>query len=88
MTPDELMQYYINEKPPFSTFKGPEKVGDSLFNILNPQVVPTETVHADPLWREGMNLNAGRINLQDDTTNNADQKLKPKAISTSNLPEI
>jgi hypothetical protein len=78
MTPEELLQYYINEKPPVSTFKGPEKVGDSLFNFLNPQVIPTQTVHADPLWREGMSLNAGKINLLEDSINNADQKLKPK----------
>ena len=25
MTPDELLKYYQNEKPPLSTFKGPEK---------------------------------------------------------------
>ena len=77
LTPEELQQYYINEKPPYSTFKGPEKVGDSLFNILNPQVIPTQTVHADALYREG--AEADRLkNAFQDSINRADYKMKPK----------
>jgi cell division septation protein DedD len=77
MSPEELQQYYVNEKPPFSTFKGPEKVGDSLFNILNPQVVPTETVYADALLRWGEEGKSPRERYMD-SVDNADQKMKPK----------
>lgn len=77
LTPEELLQYYINEKPPHSTFKGPEKVGDSLFNILNPQVIPTQTVHADALYREGMEADRQK-NALEDSINRADYKMKPK----------
>jgi len=80
MTPEELLKYYQNEKPPFSNYKGPEKVGDSLYNKLNPLVIPTQTVHAPSLYREGADLNAGRIKLFD-SLDNADQKLKPKVAA-------
>lgn len=77
MTPEELLKYYQNEKEPFSTFKGPEKIGDSLYNELNPQVIPTQTVYADALYHPSEDFDPGRI-LQFDTTNKAEQKLKPK----------
>jgi hypothetical protein len=52
LSPDELLQYYINQPEPPSTYKGPEKVGDSLFTDLNTQVIPTKTVEAKGLYRE------------------------------------
>lgn len=48
---DQLLQYYINEKEPVPTYKGPIEVGDSTYKILNPLVIPTATVEADPLLR-------------------------------------
>ncbi|MBK9283187.1 MAG: hypothetical protein IPM51_02600 [Sphingobacteriaceae bacterium] len=77
LTPEELLQYYINEPEPPSTFKGPEKVGDSLFENLNTQVVPTETVHANALFREGQEQNERNAFLLD-SVNRADFKMKPK----------
>ncbi len=77
LSPDELLQHYINEKEPVSLYKGPEKIGDSLYEILNPLVIPTQTVNADALYRESW---GGKENSNDpnDTTDNAEQKLKPK----------
>jgi hypothetical protein len=78
MTPEQLLQYYINEKEPEGMYKGPPKIGDSLYNELNPQVIPTQTVYADGLYRSGIDLkDGGRIKLLD-TVNRVDQKLKPK----------
>jgi len=77
LSPEELLQHYINEKEPASLYKGPEKVGDSLYNILNPLTIPTGTVAGESLYRLGLDGE----NLSDpfaDTTNGADQKLKPK----------
>ncbi|MDP3557926.1 MAG: SPOR domain-containing protein [Bacteroidota bacterium] len=77
LSPDELLQHYINEKEPESLYKGPEKIGDSLFNTLNPLTIPTETVYADALHRQGLELESEKNKLLD-STDNADQKLKPK----------
>lgn len=52
LSPEELLNYYINEPEPFTKFKGPERVGDSLFTDLNTQVIPTKTVEAKGLYRE------------------------------------
>lgn len=77
LTPEELLQYYINESEPFSKYKGPEKVGDSLYIDLNTKVIPTETVEAKGLYREGEDLNEDAIAL-DSAFNSADQAMKPK----------
>ena len=77
MTPDELLKYYQNEKPPLSTFKGPEKIGDSLYNKLNPLVIPTQTVYTDALLGMENDNNEEKSKLND-TTDNALQQLKPK----------
>lgn len=77
LSPEELLKYYQNEKEPFSTYKGPEGVGDTLYNELNPLTIPTQTVYADPLFRWGMDPNRDRFHLLD-SLNNAEQKLKPK----------
>lgn len=78
LTPDELLKHYQNEKEPYSTYKGEEKIGDSLYFELNPQVIPTQTVNADALFRFGQDpSNKDRFKLLD-SLNNADQQLKPK----------
>lgn len=77
MTPEELFQYYINEKEP-EINKGPLTIGDSLFGILNPQVIPTQTVEADPLSRSAFDENEYNNKFLTDTAENADQKMKPK----------
>jgi cell division septation protein DedD len=78
LSPDELLQHYINEKEPVSLYKGPfETAGDSLYNILNPLTVPNATVSGDPLYRAAMEKENARL-AGEDTTNNAEQKLKPK----------
>ncbi|MGZ4090493.1 MAG: SPOR domain-containing protein [Bacteroidia bacterium] len=77
LTPEELLKYYQNEKEPYSTFKGPEGVGDTLYNELNPQVVPTQTVYAESLFRWGSDAFHDRFKLLD-SLNNDEQQLKPK----------
>ncbi|MBA2611385.1 MAG: hypothetical protein H0U95_05410 [Bacteroidetes bacterium] len=78
LSPDELLQHYINEKEPVSLYKGPfEKAGDSLYNQINPLTIPTQTVYADALYRQGIEMENSKSN-QEDTTDNADQQLKPK----------
>jgi hypothetical protein len=77
LSPEELLQHYINEKEPFSLYKGPENVGDSLFNIINPLTIPTQTVYADALYRMGFEQESDKNKLLD-SIDNADQKLKPK----------
>jgi hypothetical protein len=82
---DELLQYYINEAEPYPFYKGPIEVGDSVYNILNPQTIPTQTVDAEPLYRADVEeLKAEEALL--DTTNTKEQKLKPKiALGTGLL---
>jgi hypothetical protein len=77
LSPEELLKYYQNEKEPFSNYKGPEGVGDTLYNELNPLTIPTQTVFADGLFRWGMDPSRDRFKLLD-SIDNADQKLKPK----------
>jgi cell division septation protein DedD len=77
MTPDELLKYYQNEKPPFSNYRGNTKIGDSLFTQLNTQVIPTETVYGPSLYRSSEDLNPGRIKLFD-SLDREEQKMKPK----------
>lgn len=77
LSPDELLQHYIDEKEPFSLYKGPENIGDSLFNQLNPITIPTQTVYADVFYREVLESESEKSKLLD-SIDNADQKLKPK----------
>ncbi len=77
LTPEELLQYYINEKEPQDINKGTPFVGDSLYNILNPIVIPTQTVYADGLYHSAAELEENKVKLLD-TVNRIDQKLKPK----------
>jgi hypothetical protein len=77
LTPEELLQHYLNEKEIFYGSKGPEGVGDSLYNELNPLVIPTQTVHAASLYRTSQSDKSARVNLLD-SIDNAEQKLKPK----------
>ncbi|MCE3228584.1 MAG: hypothetical protein K0S32_3135 [Bacteroidetes bacterium] len=77
MTPEELLKYYENEKEIYYGPKGPEKVGDSLYNVLNPQVIPTQTVYAEALFRyneEGHNDPLHPL----DTFDSKEQRMKPK----------
>ena len=76
LTPEQLLQYYINEPEPIPFSKGPEHVGDSVYNILNPLTIPTETVYAEALYRFDYSRPAEDNIL--DTSNTADQKMKPK----------
>ncbi|MCC6371980.1 MAG: hypothetical protein IT236_13330 [Bacteroidia bacterium] len=77
MTPEELLQYYINEKEPPEFDKGPN-IGDSLYYVLRPMAYPTQTVEADPLF-----LNRQRPAQETetevlDTSSTADYKFRPK----------
>jgi hypothetical protein len=74
---DELMQYYINEKEPPNFWKGPT-VGDSVFRVLNPLTIPTETVYADPLLRYYKSLGGVGDGPPDTTTDIPLEKFKPK----------
>ena len=77
LTPEELLQHYIDEQEPTSLFKGPEKVGDSLFTDLNSLTIPTQTVLADNLYNEEDELKKLKLSTED-SINNSEQKLKPK----------
>ncbi len=77
MSYDELMQYYINEKDPPYFWKGPD-VGDSVYRILNPLTIPTETVLADPLLRYYRTLGGVGDGPPDTSVDRQLEKLKPK----------
>jgi len=77
LTPEELIQYYINEPEPFSKFRGPEKVGDSLFTNLNTLVIPTATVEAKGLYHEAADEAADSIGADSAFVSTA-QAMKPK----------
>lgn len=75
MTADQLQQYYAEEIDPPYFFRGPIK-GDSVYYVLNPLTVPTQTVEGEPLPRFGEDKIESFEDI--DTTNYAEQKLKPK----------
>jgi len=77
LSPEELLEYYINEPEPFYKFKGPENIGDSLYSDLNTQVIPTQTVLAKGLYHD-TDDDYAKGDAEADTTNLSDQKLKPK----------
>lgn len=77
LTPEELLQHYIDEEEPTSLFKGPENVGDSLYSDLNSLTIPTQTVLADNLYNEEDELKKLKLSFED-SINNMEQKLKPK----------
>lgn len=77
LTPEQLLEYYQNEPEPFSKYKGPEKVGDSLYVDLNTKVIPTETVIGSSLYHESEEDYVKKNGL-DSSFNTADQALKPK----------
>jgi hypothetical protein len=78
LTPEELLQYYINEPEPFSNYKGKEKVGDSLYAILNPSVIPTQTVEAKGLYHEGIDVDPTDTLGVDSAFVSTAQAMKPK----------
>lgn len=78
LSPEELLQYYINEKEPENIYKGPSKIGDSLYNTLNIQVIPTQTVYADGLYNDEFDHEDAEKNKLIDTANRVKEKLKPK----------
>jgi len=77
LTPEQLLEYYINEPEPFSKYKGPEKVGDSMFTDLNTKVIPTETVVGSSLYHD-TEEDYIKKSSADSSFNTADQALKPK----------
>jgi hypothetical protein len=72
LTPDQLLQYYLSEPEPVQFYKGP-KVGDSLYYVLNPLTIPTETVLG-----KSINKFDSAIEQELDSTSAAEQRLKPK----------
>jgi hypothetical protein len=76
LTPDQLLQYYIAEPEPIQFYKGPD-IGDSVFYVLNPLTIPTQTVYGDKLSRHGDGLEDNSEQVLDSATS-AEQKLKPK----------
>lgn len=74
LTPDELQQYYINEPEPPQFYKGPT-VGDSVYQVLKPLSMPTETVYAPSLIRYGVGLAESEM---PDTVNRINYRFKPK----------
>lgn len=78
LTPEELLQYYINEPEPFSKYKGKETVGDSLYAILQPSVIPTETVYAKGQYRPGIDEDPADTLGSDSMFVSTAQAMKPK----------
>lgn len=76
LTPEELLQYYINEKAP-DWPKGPLFVGDSLFKNLNERIIPTTTVTGEGLYRGEID---GRYpsDVSPESENAGLEALKPK----------
>lgn len=84
LSDDELLQFYINEPEPIPFYRGPIEVGDSVYNVLNPLTIPTETVDADALYRPESELENNSDAVLD-STDDAEQKLKPKVALGSGL---
>lgn len=84
LSPEELLQFYINEPEPIPFYRGPVEIGDSVYNVLNPLTIPTETVDAEALYRAELEEEKLKQELLD-TINYTDQKLKPKVALGSGL---
>lgn len=76
LTPEQLMQYYLSEPEPIQFYKGPD-VGDSVYYVLNPLTIPTQTVEGEALLRHGDGLDNDQ-NQPLDSSSSAEQRLKPK----------
>jgi hypothetical protein len=76
MSYEELQLYYKNEPEPIPFYKGPD-TGDSLYFVINPLVVPTETVLAEPLSIHRLKEDEIPV-LLTDSLNTIEQRLKPK----------
>ncbi len=74
---DKILQYYINEKEPPQFYKGPVEVGDSSYQVLNPQTYPTHTVLADPQYRPDDTFESNALSLNGDSAFSG-QMFKPK----------
>jgi hypothetical protein len=48
---EQILDFYVNEPIPPQFYKGPVEIGDSTYKALNEQVIPTDTVAAEPLFR-------------------------------------
>src|SRR5437868_8363236 len=72
LTAEELLLYYLNEPAPPQLIKG-GTVGDSLYYVLNPLTIPTETVQGESLSRE---YTEGPVEM--DSLVQAEQQLRPK----------
>lgn len=76
LTPDELQRYYVIEPEPIQFYKGPD-VGDSVYYVLNPLTIPTQTINGYALGGHGDGSEAPQ-DLALDSAFNAEQRLKPK----------
>lgn len=74
---DKILQYYINEREPIQFYKGPIEVGDSSYQVLNPQTYPTHTVLADPIPRPDESVESNALSLNGDSAFSG-QMFKPK----------
>lgn len=74
LNPDQLLVYYQNEPEPPSFYKGPD-VGDSVYYVLNPLTIPTNTVEGVSLRHEE---GSGQILEMEEDTSAGGQKFKPK----------
>lgn len=73
---EQILQYYVNEPEPPQFYKGPVEVGDSVYNVLNEQVIPTDTVPAEPLFRYDYFMQMGAA--ASDTSTLEESAFKPK----------
>lgn len=72
LTPEQLLEYYINEPEPYDFPKGPVTVGDSLYNILNPLTTSTETVDLESIRKDSSKI------TREENYDTPDYQYKPK----------
>ncbi|MBX3165466.1 MAG: hypothetical protein KF900_13405 [Bacteroidetes bacterium] len=72
LTPEQLLEYYINEPEPYPFPMGPVTVGDSVYTVLNNLTVPTETVDIEFLQQDEFKVSP------EESYDTPDYQFKPK----------
>lgn len=76
LTPEQILNYYLNEPEPMQFYKGPT-VGDSVYYVLNPLTVPTQTNEGYALSNHG-NDEEEEFDLTLDTAKGPELGRRPK----------
>ena len=76
LTPEQILNYYLNEPEPIQFYKGPT-IGDSVFYVLNPLTVPTQTIDGYALSNHGSGEEE-EFDLTPDTAKGPELGRRPK----------